>query len=506
MHLAKSGQLCADRLCPKIRMFVEPGSPDYKPTINADPTAAARSSIRRQRTVRYSPNVRDNQSTLNSAISRDRSRTQGRMRILADRRSLLEDIRRRNHRTTSSTFRPNDIQDIEADTINTHSEADQRISPASGRAFLRDALAHEPPARRMRIARENTSTGSRGTRGRGQPFIPNDLRNLRALSRSEGTRSPPPEYIVLPPDATSRNFSSRSSPLGTASLTPGFAPAHGLELPGDARPDYGREEILARLSARMGEMTDAGERDHLAGHRAEINRMRSRDPTELTPDYLEAEAAYLDSVETRLDLMRPMRERDLSELPPLHRMSRPFQDIPRATHNRAQGDLDGLGDRQRSFSPDDDHWETILTTIQPDERIPSVHSSFTSATASSSSFSSNSGSSSGTLLTAPSTDADNEACPVDLNDSEGDEIDIMDAQLSQAESQARRIESLSARLSRQQNHNERHARQRRNLEREEELQRIEVNLRRLERQMVDEHLTTAGRHRLDGSHTGRERI
>ncbi|PGH22922.1 hypothetical protein AJ80_02971 [Polytolypa hystricis UAMH7299] len=52
--------------------------------------------------------------------------------------------------------------------------------------------------------------------------------------------------------------------------------------------------------------------------------------------------------------------------------------------------LDGLGDRERSLSPSDesdehDPWETLLTTIRPDDNLPSADSSFTSATATASS-------------------------------------------------------------------------------------------------------------------------
>ena len=43
-----------------------------------------------------------------------------------------------------------------------------------------------------------------------------------------------------------------------------------------------------------------------------------------------------------------------------------------------QEEVDGLGDRRRSPTPEDYSWETLRTTIAPDERLPSVHSSFTS--------------------------------------------------------------------------------------------------------------------------------
>lgn len=47
--------------------------------------------------------------------------------------------------------------------------------------------------------------------------------------------------------------------------------------------------------------------------------------------------------------------------------------------------FDGLGDRNRSLSPEGDNvWETLLTTISPDPQPPSVGSSFASASASAS--------------------------------------------------------------------------------------------------------------------------
>ncbi|KAI9883942.1 MAG: hypothetical protein M1823_004286 [Watsoniomyces obsoletus] len=43
-------------------------------------------------------------------------------------------------------------------------------------------------------------------------------------------------------------------------------------------------------------------------------------------------------------------------------------------------EMDGLGDRQRSLSPSlESAWDTLLTTITPDQQLPSVGSSFTSA-------------------------------------------------------------------------------------------------------------------------------
>jgi len=511
MHSQFKGKHYADQHCLYNRMFVEHEAAESKPTIKADPTATARSSIRRQRTLRYSPNVPDHQSTLSTLLSRNQSRSQGRMRMLADRRSLLEDIRGRDQSAPSSSSNPDDMPDLEAEADLAHSEASQRTRLESGRALLRDALSYERLGRRGRATRGNTLSEAQVAQDRDPPLGPDDIEGLRTLSRSEDTRSPPPGYMPTPPYA-SGDISDRPSPyvhtppLGTARFTPRFAPAHRLHREDEIRANLERDEVLTRLAARMGEMSTAGEREYVAGHRAEINRMRSRNPAELTLEYREAEAAYLESVETRLDLMRRMRERDLAELPPLHRMSRPFHDIVRATRGHSRGNINGLGDRERSFSPDDDQWETMLTTIQPDERVPSAHSSFTSATASSSSLSSNAVSSFGTLATAPSLSTEVEACPIATSDSEEDPIDLLDAQISQAESQANRIEALSQRLNQQQNRDEQVARRNRMEEREEELQQLEANLRRLERQIFEEQPIAAGRRRPGGPRAGRERL
>lgn len=369
------GEHGADRSLCYNRMFVEPEAAESRPVTKPDPTATARSSIRRQRTVRYSAHTRDHQPTLSTLLSRNQNRPQGRMRILADRRSLLEDIRRRDQSAVASSSTPEDTPDLEAEADLAHSEATQRTRLESGRALLRDALSYERPGRRRGGIRGASLSEAQIAQDRNPQLGPEDVVGLRTSSRPENAMSSPSRYMPTPPHA-SGDISGRSSPyihtppLGTASLTPRFAPAHRLDREEEIRANLERDEVLTRLATRMGAMSTAGEREYVAGHRAEINRMRSRNPAELTLEYREAEAAYLESVETRLNLMRRMRERDLSELPPLHHMSRPFRDIVRATRGHSRDNVDGLGDRERSFSPDDDQWETMLTTIQPDERIP----------------------------------------------------------------------------------------------------------------------------------------
>lgn len=493
-------------------MFCEPDAVDSKAIIKADPTAPARSAIRRQRTVRYSPNVRDHQSTLSTLLSYSRNRSQGPMRVLADRRSLLEDIRRQDRSATSSISTPTDAQDVEAEADIAHTEASQRSRLESGRALLRDALSYERSGRHLRIPRNATSSGAPAATALWRPVGAEHFEESQTSARADEARSPPPRYLPTPPH-TSGDTANRStlyvpSPtLGTALLTPRFAPAHRLDGEDEARANAVREEILARISSRMAEVMDSGEREQLARHAAQIARMRDLDQDALTSEVREQEAAYLELVETRLELMHRVRDHDLAELPRLRRMNRRTQAMSRSARRRQhQSTFDGLGDRERSFSPDDDQWETILTTIPPDERVPSGHSSFTSATASSSSPSSNPTSSYGTMVTALSTNTDIEVCPAEYDDSEDDSIDTFDAQIAQVESQASRIEALSQRLGQEQYGDEHLARRRRMLDREQELQQMEANLHRLERQISEEGPVTAGRHVGMGGRTARERL
>lgn len=103
--------------------------------------------------------------------------------------------------------------------------------------------------------------------------------------------------------------------------------------------------------------------------------------------------------------------------PPLRRMGRrTIADGPLPSSSLRESwspatTLDGLGDRERSMSPVDDHWETMLSSVAPDPLAPTAESSFASAAASASfsnshpssrAGSSNSASSSRTHLTIPS--------------------------------------------------------------------------------------------------------
>ena len=118
-----------------------------------------------------------------------------------------------------------------------------------------------------------------------------------------------------------------------------------------------------------------------------------------------------------------------------------MRDLPFAVDHiegsrRRNADLpDGLGDRNRSLSPEGDNvWDTLLSTLTPDPQPPSVGSSFASASASASAAATQStaAASSRTSFTTP--DAANESlfeppCEsgCDNSDTEGeDDEDAMD--------------------------------------------------------------------------------
>ena len=95
-------------------------------------------------------------------------------------------------------------------------------------------------------------------------------------------------------------------------------------------------------------------------------------------------------------------------LPPLVRMSDRAPTPPTFTRTSPPPDMDGLGDRRRSVSlglsdssSGNDAWDTLLTTMEPDEHLPSTSSSFTSAEASASAARSTTASARSSQTTAP---------------------------------------------------------------------------------------------------------
>ncbi|KAL8727388.1 MAG: hypothetical protein Q9166_006060 [cf. Caloplaca sp. 2 TL-2023] len=309
-------------------MFREPKVAKLKATEKKeDPCAPARSSIRRQRSVRY--NHRDYHSS-------HRPRSHRHDRPLVD--ALRARERARVAATRSNAERALSIE-MAADQA--HAEASRQRRLESGRAILRDALSYEHPRRAINmrpddlyspsIMRPPTPSASSyrnpPRRSRHRPVVPG-TRSEGPISRprAELTRTPPPAYVPSPP-YTSSGLSNRSSPdvwhsvHPAASLTPRFAPAH--------------------VSAQFDPVPEQGRLQH---HQPDLEDVSATDSM-------------------------------LDEFPPLRRVSRRYTSSRPQGSNSAHGVVDGLGDRWRSVSPENDPWEILLSTMPPDERLPSTSTS-----------------------------------------------------------------------------------------------------------------------------------
>ncbi|KAI1370500.1 hypothetical protein F4677DRAFT_438222 [Hypoxylon crocopeplum] len=98
--------------------------------------------------------------------------------------------------------------------------------------------------------------------------------------------------------------------------------------------------------------------------------------------------------------------------------------------HRGRHDLGGLGDRDRSVSPegDEEMWDTLQATVTPDPHPPSVGSSFVSTTASTSASQGPTGLSSHTPITSPGEEAEPPCDPVNDQDSHTEGGEDVDAQ------------------------------------------------------------------------------
>ncbi|KAJ5635307.1 uncharacterized protein N7484_008620 [Penicillium longicatenatum] len=170
--------------------------------------------------------------------------------------------------------------------------------------------------------------------------------------------------------------------------------------------DASRLEALGRNAARP--LPSASlPADHLARwrsarDRALLTNLLSRTDTQsqtgerraspsLTPNFAPA-AAYRTAVSPRpsdgphLPTPPPLRRTDTSNEDSQYHMP-PIIWGPARRRPRPQRDptMDGLGDRQRSVSPDGERenaaWETLLSTLTPDTHLPSTSTSFSSTIA-----------------------------------------------------------------------------------------------------------------------------
>ena len=417
------------------RIFVEPEPAESKVATKADPSAPARSAIRRQRTVRYTPHGRDRPSSRAQSDTLAREAHQPRrLRDFIRHRGVHDTVqwamnrgrdqmrerereRDRGPNQPDSVLMRAQIEDFRADQE--RHAASQRQRMRHGRALLRDALSYERPGERMRLVHQDgddnnvpdlipvsdsarasyseilrRSQGTSGTNSNSQSLAPLDRQLFDSRTRSAAARSiPTPPYSFEEPSERSPRQAA-VPPTGSPDYTTGFAPAHRYDPFDSNGPNSFEAQMrvnpapLPSLPASTAMMREIAEtRQQVLRTREEIDRaMQTADRAMETAD------------------------RALDELPHLRRMARrshlPSPPTNESGTAQSRPTVDGLGDRSRSFSPDEDAWDTLLSTMTPDERMPSAHSSFTSATASASAASSLAGNSAtnsyGTLVTAPS--------------------------------------------------------------------------------------------------------
>jgi len=231
-----------------------------------------------------------------------------------------------------------DADDREAETRASIRRGDSQVLQRASRnaqpLYPRDLTPHLPP--RVPSGQETLHDGSIEVAGRPQVerLVPPPLELMPPLEYvprpfptnvDEGSGSPPPTLLARP----------RASALPTSSLTPRFAPAYYTPEISDGGFGFPRANSVYEDARR------AGRRPHARYFETNANLLRY---ASLHPNLVLAQADVSTS------------------MPP----------------------SDGLGDRRRSLSPEEDTWETLLTTITPDERLPSASSSFTSVSASAS--------------------------------------------------------------------------------------------------------------------------
>ncbi|BDD56352.1 hypothetical protein MPDQ_001999 [Monascus purpureus] len=271
-----------------IPMFREPSpcETSKNSTTIKDPSAASRSTIRRQTSVRRPNRYSTRGAPFRSHFPRQ-SADDNERDLLATWRHGPSSVPNRGYGNDALDFSTG-LADL--------SRRD------AGRRILSDVLRQAHPGRRLRIARESTLRPDLTS-----PLFSSDLLNH-----------------LSPGDDAGSQRSSEHLPF-----TPRFAPAiaYHSSISSQPPPDATRAQSFPRV--------DGPEDDTTA-------------PTV-----------------------------------PLLQGARPRPDN-RGTRQRREPLVDGLGDRQRSLSPDDenDAWETLLTTITPDANLPSAESSFASGSVS----------------------------------------------------------------------------------------------------------------------------
>lgn len=451
-------------------MYWEPAEVKAKPGPKTDPTASARSAIRRQRTVRHRSLSRPHPSFQTASSHYRPTSSHGRPRIPAAGWGLLDEIRRQEEvaavsdaprRAYLEHARQRDGASVDFSTSSGNSDVPllriANMSPSGtnylGRTETRRPVlesssdierSRERLQERMHGASLNIALATQNI-ARLRNRVPSHdvvaaartafLANGSATSDSETlylTTAPEPSgspSSQLPTRATMRS-STAMAPLSSR-----FTPAYRLSSPSlSSGPIW--DNLVERLKALRDILTEEQAEDGMLTNRQlidtalqHIQSMRDSPLTdEDSAEAFQEETRYFEEVHTYIEGLE--EQTAIAGVAPhtqplLSLTSRHSPGDDSQTQRRGQlrrRELDGLGDRERSFSPENDAWETLLQTIPYDERVPSAQSSFTSNSASMSASASASSrpsvtntaaSSQTTLFTGPVTSlsTDFEICP-----------------------------------------------------------------------------------------------
>jgi hypothetical protein len=262
-------------------------------------------------------------------------------------------------RRTRSARSPRPQSAFDTDFLVAASRLSPRTEPVSRSSHARTRLAPPPVP-------EVSGAAYRSNDSRDPPSLQREDASFRHLQhridshvrRTAGTRA---TWDSLPP---------------LPALTPGFAPATAS-----------RDADVDTEARRMGDRQERGRYFDEAHHVfvSGPRRMRSR-----SPRYVHPPLRGGDDAEGFEDA--PESSDNAVGFPPLRRMGRRnIADGPLPSSSLRESwspvsTVDGLGDRERSFSPsgESSQWDTFYGTIVPDAVAPTAESSFASAAASAS--------------------------------------------------------------------------------------------------------------------------
>ncbi|KAL9108671.1 MAG: hypothetical protein Q9227_006617 [Pyrenula ochraceoflavens] len=303
-------------------------------------------------------------------------------------------------------------------------------------------MFREPEANNDAAAKVEASAATSRSPIRRRTIVIEDSRHThdsrrRLHDQSQNRRSPNPENRY--PERLVRDFDSRALNVGRYFQDAiGRARSNRESLRTVRRLDQARDSALRFELAPDGPVPPQSGHDYQrersttreffmpsppwssSGNRSGFSPEQSRHSPSVTPDFAPANP-HRNSYNNQTN--RPGRNLDdvtlpgihlalgdsyANSLPPLTRMSDRAPTPPPFTRTSPAPEMNGLGDRRRSVSlglsdSSDGHdaWDTLLTTISPDENLPSVSSSFTSAEAAASAARSSSASGRSSQTTAP---------------------------------------------------------------------------------------------------------